>query len=258
MSRILARTVAIVALIAPPTATLIAAEEKFTFVTRDGEEFEGVTVSRRTPDGVAFRTDSGVSKVRFERLPDHLQARFEYDPEETREYRERRAAETAARREAARRAELKRRAQREREELLPELDTTLSGTVAQILKDGVLLRGSAATRPGIGYRERLVQTDGPTTLSPHREREYRTVVEKIIEPQPIELGSGTTKLVDRQLAKTALDGQQVSVLVYPIGRFHYIDRAGNERTVACFTTEPETAARWADSEFIKSRLSPID
>jgi hypothetical protein len=221
-------------------------------------EFKDVTLSRRTPDGVAFKTDSGVSKIRFEKLPDHLQALFRYDPEETKAYREEKAITAKKQREVARRAELKRRAQRDRKELLPELNTTLSGKVIQVLEDGVLLHHSRATQPGIGYRARQLQIDGPTTLSPNRERKFRTVIDQIVEDQPIELGSGTTKLVDATLAKTALDGQSIRVLVYPIGRYHYVDKLGNERTVACFTTETTTAAAWADSEFIKSRLPPIE
>jgi len=237
------------------TATHLLAVEKFNFTTRDGIEIKDATFSRRTPDGVAFMSDSGVSKIRFEMLPTNLQKRFRYDPDEAQAFRERKEMVAEAKRKAARDAELKRREERDRERLLPKLDLTVSGRVLQVLPDGVLLSGSKATRPGTEPRSRQVQTDGPTTLSPHRKRTYRTVVDVVETTVPVDIGSGTVMLVDKALAETALDGQYFSAQVYSIGRFQYTDKVGNDRTVARFTPDADTAIAYGEEQIAKAKAA---
>lgn len=49
--------------------------------TLDGTKYENVTLSRIEPDGLVLMTDSGITKVPFEKLSPELQKSYGYDPE---------------------------------------------------------------------------------------------------------------------------------------------------------------------------------
>src|SRR5437868_3421141 len=53
--------------------------ETQSFKTLYGKEYKNATVSRVEPDGIVFRTKSGISKVYFVELPKEVQERFHYD-----------------------------------------------------------------------------------------------------------------------------------------------------------------------------------
>ncbi len=221
---------------------LPGAPETFAFTTRDGREIEGATFSRRTPDSVSFILPDGVKRFRFEVLPEEIQQRFSYDPERAAVYRERVREERDARVAAERERELARRTAAEREARRPERDVTLTGRVSSVTGTGVMIVGARATVPQRVMAPRQVQVDGPTTLSPNRPRQYRTVIEEVERPVALELGDGVVYLESAKFAAEAVDGQRVREKVFAIGR-----HVGGGRTLARFTTDEERAHRFAET-----------
>lgn len=63
----------IVAILAALVASLALSED---FKTINGKEYKDLTVSRVEPDGIVFKTKSGISKVYFRELPKEVQERF--------------------------------------------------------------------------------------------------------------------------------------------------------------------------------------
>lgn len=222
-------------------AASAAAAEQFSFTTRDGLVLEKVTFSRRSPDGVSFVTGEGVRKIAFENLPDDLQRRFDFDPTEAAEYRNRRQEAKTKQRDTARRLEMKQRAERERRALLPDLDTTVSGTVMKVLHNGVYLRAAMATKPGKVTELRKIQTGGPTTLSPDRPPTYRSIVVEVERALPVDIGSEFVFLECKDLARSAADGQYISILAYRVGNW-----TKDGQTIARFTTDEEVAIAHAE------------
>jgi len=56
------------------------------FKTQDGKEYKGATVTRVEPDGVVVKTKTGISKLYFAELPQEVQQRFHYNPQQARAY----------------------------------------------------------------------------------------------------------------------------------------------------------------------------
>jgi hypothetical protein len=52
------------------------------FKTVNGKEYKNVAVTRIEPDGIVVKTKSGLSKVYFTELPNEVQRRFNYDPQQ--------------------------------------------------------------------------------------------------------------------------------------------------------------------------------
>lgn len=71
-------TIAMMAALTVCAVTSIALADDFKTV--NGKEYKNVTISRVEPDGIAFKSKSGVSKVYFVELPKEVQQRFHYDP----------------------------------------------------------------------------------------------------------------------------------------------------------------------------------
>jgi hypothetical protein len=233
------------------SAVSSVAVEQFSFTTRDGLVLEKVTFSRRSPDGVSFVTGDGVRKIKFENLPADLQRRFEFNPAEAADYRKRRQEAKTKQREAARHLELKQRAERERRSLLPELDTTVSGTVAKVLHNGVILSAAKATKPGKVTEIRKVQTGGPTALNPNRPPSYRSVIVEVERSKPIDIGSEFVFLESKKFARSAAKGQHISTLAYRAGNWQAEGKTG-----ARFTTDEEVAITHAEKELAHPRAQP--
>jgi sRNA-binding protein len=66
------------------------------FKTTEGKEYKDATVSRIEPDGIVVRTKSGISKLYFVELPQEVQRRFNYEPQQARAYSAEQAANYAA------------------------------------------------------------------------------------------------------------------------------------------------------------------
>ena len=66
------------------------------FKTVDGKEYKDAKVTRVEPDGIVVKTKSGISKVYFVELPQDVQRRFNYDPQQARAYSTEQAANYAA------------------------------------------------------------------------------------------------------------------------------------------------------------------
>jgi hypothetical protein len=56
------------------------------FKTVNGKEYKDATVTRVDPDGIVFKTKSGITKVYFIELPKEVQERFHYDSEKAASY----------------------------------------------------------------------------------------------------------------------------------------------------------------------------
>jgi chromosome segregation ATPase len=56
------------------------------FKTVNGKEYKDATVTRVEPDGIAVKTNSGITKVYFTELPKDVQERFHYDSEKAASY----------------------------------------------------------------------------------------------------------------------------------------------------------------------------
>jgi hypothetical protein len=62
-------------------------------VASDGQVFRNVDIRRVEPDGLTFRHDGGVTKLRFPALSEELQKKYEYDPKAAAKYQRDLAAE---------------------------------------------------------------------------------------------------------------------------------------------------------------------
>src|SRR5437773_442217 len=91
------------------------------FKTTEGKEYKDATVSRIEPDGIVVRTKSGISKLYFVELPQEVQRRFNYEPQQARAY----SAEQAANYSAIQKQEEE--AQRQREEAARQNKPALVG-----------------------------------------------------------------------------------------------------------------------------------
>lgn len=70
---------------------------RFPFLqTKDGKEYAGVKVTAVEPDGVKIAHQAGVARIPLEKLPDEVQALFNFDPAKVAEYRANKAAEQQA------------------------------------------------------------------------------------------------------------------------------------------------------------------
>jgi len=82
-----------IAILAALSASLALADD---FKTQDGKEYKGATVTRVEPDGVVVKTKTGISKLYFAELPQDVQRRFNYDPQQARVYSVQQAAAYSA------------------------------------------------------------------------------------------------------------------------------------------------------------------
>jgi hypothetical protein len=81
------------AIFAALSASIALADD---FKTIDGKEYKNATVSRVEPDGIVLKSKSGISKVYFVELPNEVQQRFKYDPQQASAYSAEQAANYAA------------------------------------------------------------------------------------------------------------------------------------------------------------------
>jgi len=75
------------------SASLALADD---FKTADGKECKDAKVTRVEPDGIVVKTKSGISKLYFVELPQEVQRRFNYDPQQASAYSAQQAANYAA------------------------------------------------------------------------------------------------------------------------------------------------------------------
>jgi hypothetical protein len=66
------------------------------FKAIDGKEYKDASVTRVEPDGIVVKTKSGISKLYFSELPQDVQRRFNYDPQQARAYSAEQASNYAA------------------------------------------------------------------------------------------------------------------------------------------------------------------
>jgi hypothetical protein len=69
----------IIAILATLSAALALADD---FKTIKGKEYKDAKVTRVEPDGIVVKTKSGISKVYFVELPEDVQRRFNYGPQQ--------------------------------------------------------------------------------------------------------------------------------------------------------------------------------
>jgi len=74
-------------------ASLALADE---FKTVDGKEYKDAKVTHVEPDGIVVKTKSGISKLYFGELPQEVQRRYNYDPQQARAYSAEQAASYSA------------------------------------------------------------------------------------------------------------------------------------------------------------------
>ena len=80
-------------ILATLSTSLALAED---FKTMDGKEYKDAKVTHIEPDGIVVRTRSGISKVYFVELPQEVQRRFNYDPQQATAYSAQQAAAYSA------------------------------------------------------------------------------------------------------------------------------------------------------------------
>ena len=62
----------------------------------DGKEYKDAKVTHVEPDGIVVKTKSGISKLYFGELPQEVQRRYNYDPQQARAYSAEQAASYSA------------------------------------------------------------------------------------------------------------------------------------------------------------------
>jgi sRNA-binding protein len=82
-----------IAILATLSASLALADD---FKTVEGKEYKDAKVTRVEPDGIVVKTKSGISKVYFVELPQDVQRRFNYNPQQASAYSNQQAASYAA------------------------------------------------------------------------------------------------------------------------------------------------------------------
>jgi hypothetical protein len=108
----------IIAILATLCTSLAPAED---FKTMEGKEYKGATVTRVEPDGVVVKTKSGISKLYFVELPQDVQRRFNYNPQQASAYSAVQASNYAAIQKQ------EEEAQRQREEAARQNNAALAG-----------------------------------------------------------------------------------------------------------------------------------
>jgi sRNA-binding protein len=80
---------AVVAIIAILSVSIALGDD---FKMIDGKEYKNATVTRVEPDGIVVKTKSGISKLYFVELPEEVQQRFNYNPQQASAYSSQQAA----------------------------------------------------------------------------------------------------------------------------------------------------------------------
>ena len=171
----------------------VAAQEKMKLANltlADGTVLKNTMVLKVEPDGLRLEHHDGVSKVKFENLPEEVQKRFTFDRDHAEKFREEKEIERATRATAERKARVEEllRQRRELQELdvargreefyrlveageysYPQLDKALQDSIAdlkevgrkdlaaQLESDRKLLRERELTRPGEKARQEKEQ-----------------------------------------------------------------------------------------------------
>lgn len=94
----------------------VSADEKISFTTLDGTEYENVTVTRRTDEGLVIRHSNGMASIAFESLPSDLQSKYGYDVKAAEKARETRLQQEGERRRTQMKQEQMRAAEHRKEE----------------------------------------------------------------------------------------------------------------------------------------------
>lgn len=134
------------------------------FKTIDGREYKDAAVSRVEPDGIVIKSKSGISKLYFVELPNDVQARFHYNPQQAAAYSTEQAANSAAYQNQQQKEQQKQQEEnRRQQDAVAAQSAQLQATwnrsrdlqdrylVLQREEDALLLRIGEAEKPGPGY-----------------------------------------------------------------------------------------------------------
>ena len=132
------------------------------FTTVNGKEYKEATVTRVDPDGIVFKTKSGITKVYFTELPRQVQERFHYDSakaasyssEQTANYTAYQKQQEETQRQQAE-ADAKNNAIFEQQQAATNYSHALQARYNELQKqeDDLLLQISQAKQPGPEYRK---------------------------------------------------------------------------------------------------------
>jgi hypothetical protein len=132
------------------------------FTTVNGKEYKEATVTRVDPDGIVFKTKSGITKVYFTELPRQVQERFHYDSAKAASYSSEQTANYTAyqkqqeeiQRQQAE-ADAKNKAVFEQQQAATNYSHALQARYNELQKqeDDLLLQISQAKQPGPEYRK---------------------------------------------------------------------------------------------------------
>ena len=132
------------------------------FTTVNGKEYKEATVTRVDPDGIVFKTKSGITKVYFTELPRQVQERFHYDSakaasyssEQTANYTAYQKQQEEAQRQQAE-ADAKNKAVFEQQQAATNHSQALQARYNELQKqeDDLLLQIGQAKQPGPEYRK---------------------------------------------------------------------------------------------------------
>jgi len=132
------------------------------FTTVNGKEYKEATVTRVDPDGIVFKTKSGITKVYFTELPRQVQERFHYDSAKAASYSSEQTANYTAyqkqqeeiQRQQAE-ADAKNKAIFERQQADTNHSHALQARYNELQKqeDDLVLQISQAKQPGPEYRK---------------------------------------------------------------------------------------------------------
>ena len=132
------------------------------FTTVNGKEYKEATVTRVDPDGIVFKTKSGITKVYFTELPRQVQERFHYDSakaasyssEQTANYTAYQKQQEETQRQQAE-ADAKNKAIFEQQQAATNHSNALQARYNELQKqeDDLLLQISQAKQPGPEYRK---------------------------------------------------------------------------------------------------------
>ena len=194
--------------------------------------FQNVTITKVTPSEIRIIHKGGITSIQFEDLPQPVRDNLGLTQNAADKYRVQLAMK-----------QRKRALQLKQEKFLKSKRVAMTGTVSQVLENGVLLTDvvisdGSKIKKKIPYR---VKVGGPTALNP--DRKPKTVTRYRIEWIPARRRLNHEKIFVECSTSGFVDGSTFGEAVYSFSTFTYHNVLGAPKTVPAFTTDPKAVLK---------------
>ena len=197
--------------------------------TTDGQIFKDATITKNDAIGVIISHSDGIARVTYDRLPEELRKKFNYDPKQAQAQADAERAAAMKRAQAAQAFEQQQAAvaaDAAAGKALDQLAIAIVGKVLSVSTNGILLTDATI---GIPVMKDVVVERNGLDGSPRYAK--KPGIDTIASKEPIFI-YGVGGLVD---------GDQYSGKVYPAPNYSYTSAIGAAKTVRAFAASKEIA-----------------